>query len=333
VISTSPPHKFPASLFFELLSQTSFPYPSTRERQLLASNLWRFVHTTSNLTYTLGYITPPVAAALLYLPSNLSTHLLVDINNHTISLTAPTQTSRSASLAIISSYLRGQNSFKILTSWRNEQYPIYSPPQILYATIERSAAPLFGVLAYCVYLIATTHIKVEGKKELRIWTPRRSKNKQTWPGMLDATVAGAMSVGEGAWDCVIREAEEEASLGPAMVKDQARECGQVTYFGMSDGKPEHGGGEEGLMQPECGFVFELELDEGVTPTPRDGEVEEFYCWGVEEVKEALIRGEYKTNSAGVMLDWLARHGQLDDQVDGYDEIQRRMRRSLDFPLM
>lgn len=44
------------------------------------------------------------------------------------------------------------------------------------------------------------------------------------------------------------------------------------------------------MQPECGSVFELELNERVLPTPRDGEVQKFYCSSVDEVKEALMRG-------------------------------------------
>jgi hypothetical protein len=44
------------------------------------------------------------------------------------------------------------------------------------------------------------------------------------------------------------------------------------------------------MQPDCGFVFELELDEGVLPTPRDGLVQEFYYWPVNEAKGALVRG-------------------------------------------
>lgn len=166
-----------------------------------------------------------------------------------------------------------------------------------------------------------------------IWIPRRSRNKQTWPGMLDTTVAGAMAVGEGEWDCVVREAEEEASLNPNFVRDNARLSGKVMYFGISDGRPERGGGEQGLLQPECGFVFELELGEGVLPIPRDGEVEEFYCLTVEEVKETLMRGEYKTNSAAVMLDWLVRHEHLSRDVEGYVDIEQRMRRKLEFPLM
>jgi hypothetical protein len=58
---------------------------------------------------------------------------------------------------------------------------------------------------------------------------------------------------------------------------------------------------------------------------------------VGEVREALGRGEFKTNSAGAMVDWLRRHGLLGEggewEVEGEGEIERRMRRELEFPLM
>jgi 8-oxo-dGTP pyrophosphatase MutT (NUDIX family) len=153
--------------------------------------------------------------------------------------------------------------------------------------------------------------------------------------MLDTTVAGALVVGERSFECMLREAEEEASLPVSMVREKARDCGQVRYFSLSDGKNETGGGEVGLCQPECGVMYEIELEEGIVPKPRDGEVEEFYCWSVEKVREALGRGEFKTNSAGVMMDWLRRHGLLGEGSEGEveDEIERRLRRKLEFPLM
>jgi hypothetical protein len=82
-------------------------------------------------------------------------------------------------------------------------------------------------------------------------------------------------------------------------------------------------------------MYEIEREEGIVPKPRDGEVEEFYCWSVEKVREALGRGEFKTNSAGVMMDWLRRHGLLGEGSEGEveDEIERRLRRKLEFPLM
>jgi 8-oxo-dGTP pyrophosphatase MutT (NUDIX family) len=191
---------------------------------------------------------------------------------------------------------------------------------------------LFGVVAHCVYLIG--YSLAGDKRELKLWIPRRSKTKQTYAGMLDVTVAGAMVVGdEDAWNCVSREAFEEASLSVELVGAQAKEVARVSYFGVSTGNPEHGGGEAGLCLPEFGVVFEMKLDEGVVLKPRDGEVEKFYCWGVQEVKEALERGEFKGNSGAVMMDWLQRSGMLGQEKDIGAQVIRRMRRVLEFPHM
>jgi 8-oxo-dGTP pyrophosphatase MutT (NUDIX family) len=109
---------------------------------------------------------------------------------------------------------------------------------------------------------------------------------------------------------MIREAEEEASLGAGMVREKVRDCGQVKYFGLSDRRKEKGVGKEGSHQPECGLVFEIELDEWMVPKPRDGKVEDVYSWTVDEVSEALGKAEFKTNSAGVMVDCLRWHEML-----------------------
>lgn len=231
----------------------------------------------------------------------------------------------------ILSFWRESKAFTVLTGWRDESYPIYAPSGILYAGIERAGAPLFGVVAHCVYLIC--YSVPDNGDEIRLWIPRRSRTKQTYASMLDVTVAGAMVVGEDARECVAREACEEASLPLEMVQEQAKEVARVSYFGMSTGDPRHGGGEKGLCLPEAGVVFEMRLDENVQLNPRDGEVEEFYRWGVPEVTEALLRGEFKGNSGAVLVDWLEGRRMLGLEKDIASQVAQKMRRILDFPHM
>jgi hypothetical protein len=53
---------------------------------------------------------------------------------------------------------------------------------------------------------------------------------------------------------------------------------------------------------------------------------------VDEVKEALSRAEFKTNSAVVMIDFFIRHGIITaDNEKDYVEIVQRMHRRLPFP--
>lgn len=150
------------------------------------------------------------------------------------------------------------------------------------------------------------------------------------------TVAGAKpDTDTSALDCMAREAFEEASLPVEMVKDKAREVGRVSYFGVSDGWKEHGGGEKGLCCPEVGVVFEMEVEGGMEMRPGDGEVQGFMLLGVEEVKEGLEKGMFKGNSGAVMVDWLRGRGMLGDEGNGSvgGIVKARMRRELDFPVM
>lgn len=73
--------------------------------------------------------------------------------------------------------------------------------------------------------------------------------------MLDTSVGGELSTGETPWSCLIRESEEEALLGEALVRS-AKEAGTVSYFYISGDRSD---GETGLAQPECSYVFDLDL--------------------------------------------------------------------------
>ncbi len=224
--------------------------------------------------------------------------------------------------------MRETSHFQILKGWRNELYPVYGPDGDLLFNIERSASPLFGVVTYGVHMTAFVR---SNDGEMKIWTPRRSRNKQTYAGLLDNSVAGGIAAGEKAFDSLIREAEEEASLSAELVRERAKACGTVTYFYIRD---ERAGGETRLLQPECQFVYDIEVPEDVVLAPGDDEVEEFHLMSVEEVQERLRQGEFKPNCALVMLDFLVRHGIITAENErDYIEISTRLHRRLDFPTL
>jgi hypothetical protein len=104
----------------------------------------------------------------------------------------------------------------------------------------------------------------------------------------------------------------------------------VSYFHV---RGADAGGETGLLQPEVEYTYEMELAEGEEPRPGDGEVAEFRLWGVEEVVAALRRGEFKPNSAVVVVDFLVRHGVVTPENErDYVEIVARLHRRLEFPV-
>jgi 8-oxo-dGTP pyrophosphatase MutT (NUDIX family) len=220
---------------------------------------------------------------------------------------------------------REANKFNVLKGWRNELYPIFGPNKELVFSMERSASPLFGIVTYGVHM--TGYVRTG--KDIRIWVPRRAIDKQTYPGMLDNTVAGGIASGEDPFECMVREAGEEASLPEDLVRQNIQACGTISYFTI---RGKHAGGETGLYQPECQYVYDLEVPESLTLKPGDSEAEDFQLWRVEEVQKAMSEGMFKPNCALVLLDFFVRHGILrHDNEKDYIEIVSRIHRRLEFP--
>lgn len=273
-----------------------------------------------------------IAHALLSLPEALQKLVHIDINQEQrkISLFQEIHTTedRSAAAAALCTYWRIHQKFRVLEGWRSELYPVYGPNNKLLWSIERSASALFGTVTYGVHLTAFTRDS-SSRYGIKLWIPRRAKTKQTFGGMLDNTVGGGIAVGEEPLDSLTREAEEEAGLEKDMVRKKVKPCGTVTYNYVRDSRA---GGEVGLIQPECQYVYDLELENDIIPRPNDGEVEEYYLWTVDEVQAAMRRGEFKPNCAIVMLDFFIRWNILtkENETD-YTEIERRIHRKLEFP--
>ncbi|KAL4753696.1 hypothetical protein BDW72DRAFT_21827 [Aspergillus terricola var. indicus] len=250
----------------------------------------------------------------------------IDATNRTVTLTAgPTPAERNLALAQVLERAVSQDLFAVLRGWRNELYPVYGPDGEFLLEMERCASPLFGIVAYGIH--ATAY--VEDEQGLKLWVPRRSNTKQTYPSMLDNTVAGGMSTGEKPFECLVREAMEEASLPEDVVRANATATGCVSYTYTRDSRA---GGETDLVQPEVEYVYDIKLPADVVPKPNDTEVEEFCLLTVEETKKALANGEFKPNCAVVLIDFFLRHGILTPENEkDFLQIITKIHRRLEFP--
>jgi len=216
-------------------------------------------------------------------------------------------------------------TFEQLRGWTGEVVPVYGPNKEHVLDIEKLAAPLFGIITYGVQLVAYR----DDPGGLSVWIARRAKTKRTFPGMLDSTVGGSLIAGESPFQCLIREAGEEASFSGRMVRDLAKACGTVNYVHVTDSR---GGGEKGLLTPEVQLTYEMEVGADVVPIPGDDEVLEFELRNVNELKRALGQGEFTPANGCVVLDFLIRHGVIDYENDeDYIEIVSRLHRMLDSP--
>uniref|UniRef100_A0A8C6X725 Nudix hydrolase domain-containing protein n=1 Tax=Naja naja TaxID=35670 RepID=A0A8C6X725_NAJNA len=154
---------------------------------------------------------------------------------------------------------------------------------------------------------------------MHMWLARRALNKPTYPGLLDNLAAGGISSELGVRETLIKECQEEACI-PASLATLSKSVGTISYTYE---------GSDGGIYPECQFVYDLELPEEFVPRVGDGEVQEFYLWSLDKVKEAIGSSDFKPNCAMVALDFLIRHSYIQpDQESHYVELVEGLHQSL-----
>ncbi|KAL2023962.1 hypothetical protein VTK56DRAFT_197 [Thermocarpiscus australiensis] len=284
--------------------------------------------------FPIGYLPLWVLEALKSTPAHITGRLNIDPEARTVRLfqELATEEERTKFVARLTAYWREKQAFRILKGWRNELWPVYGLNNELLFSMERTAVGLFGAMRYGVHMTAyVRRTDASSRYDYRIWVSKRAPTKSTYPGMLDNTAAGGLMTNEDPFECIIREADEEASLPEDIMRKHAKETGTITYIYITD---ERSGGEPGYIYPECQWVYDLELpaDGSVTPSPKDGEAESFNLHTVEEIQEQLAQGLWKPNCAMVMLDFFCRHGIYTPENEPYyDEIRARAHRFLPFP--
>ncbi|KAI0843361.1 hypothetical protein F5Y06DRAFT_283906 [Hypoxylon sp. FL0890] len=216
-----------------------------------------------------------------------------------------------------------KNLFHIIDAKHSEPFKIVSAKYPVH--MERFASALFGITSQGSYITAYTKA-ADGT--MKLWIARRAAHLYTSPGMLDATVAGGIRADSNPLDTVIHEADEEASLPENLVRERTRSVGVLTYLCVTGANFP---GEKGLVIPDIIYLHDLELPSDVIPKPHDDEVEVFYSMTVGEVQKALLNGEFKPDSAAVLIDFFIRHGiiRADNEKD-FIEINTRLHRRLPF---
>ncbi|KDN38779.1 hypothetical protein K437DRAFT_251083 [Tilletiaria anomala UBC 951] len=247
-----------------------------------------------------------------------------------------TEKERTQQIGQLVQKLREGGRFPSLDGWRDELYAIYGPErcglqqqrEILFK-MERSACSLFGFATFGVHCTGYT-------EDMKVWVPRRSKTKSTFPGMLDNTVAGNSSLilfaspsvggitaGESPFESMVRECGEEAGLEDAFVRSGLRSTGAISYFYKN---------HQGLTQPEVEYTYEILLPSKVIPAPVDGEAEYFTLMSFEEAMQRMRNFEFKPNCALVLIDFYIRHGLITpDNEPDYLQILTLIHTDLKLP--
>ncbi|MET0026654.1 MAG: DUF4743 domain-containing protein [Candidatus Thiodiazotropha sp.] len=195
----------------------------------------------------------------------------------------------------------------VMTHRHGEKYPVtHQGRERSIATIDRAAAPYFGLQAYGQHVNGY----VRRKGDLYLWIARRSADRVNFPNLLDNMVAGGLPYDLSLQENLRKECMEEASI-PAELADQAVPVGALTYCRETP---------IGL-KPDTLYCYDLELPPDFRPCNSDGEVAEFKLVPVQEVVELVAEtDEFKPNCNLVVIDFLIRHGILDPEASGYLDL-------------
>ncbi|SCU78884.1 LADA_0A08328g1_1 [Lachancea dasiensis] len=280
-----------------------------------------------------GFVLKSVVQKMLQL-ADVEFNAVFDIqrgDRQSICFKSHTFETRNDNLNALATKLRAQNAFECLLGWRNEFYSVYCNRKP-YVLVERAFSGLLGIITYGVHVNGYTRDPVSGI--VKIWVPRRSATKATWPSMLDNIVAGGLGYPHGVYETVVKESLEEANLPQEFIESRIRPVGAVSYFYFQGNIEEDKfQTEESLITGEVEYLYDLELPPEVIPHPNDDEVESFKLMTLQETIDALKSFEFKPNCALVMLEFLIRHGYIHSENEpNLLEIMNRIHRSLPFPV-
>ena len=196
---------------------------------------------------------------------------------------------------------------------RGEHYPVFprwgAPPLF---SLDRAAVVYFGTIAYGIHVNGFVP-RADGGVDM--WVGTRSRDRTIAPGKLDNLIAGGQPVGLSLAETLVKEAFEEAAIGPDLALT-ARPAGTVTY------RMETPPG----VKVDCLFVYDLELPPGFVPRNTDGEVESFGLMPWERVAE-IVRDtdDFKFNCPLVILDFLIRRGLITPDHPDYITLAAGLR--------
>jgi 8-oxo-dGTP pyrophosphatase MutT (NUDIX family) len=194
-------------------------------------------------------------------------------------------TTRTALLDEIAHRLRAGG---IVRGWRNEQLDVRTPSKAEpLATIERAACRALGIPTHAVHMNVFDQVG-------QLVVARRADDKPIDPGMWDNLVGGMVASGEDELTALARETKEEAGLHLAQLK--------LTRGGLvRERRPVI----EGYMI-ESVQVFDTVLPADTVPRNEDGEVAAIETRSIDDVLQAIGRGEFTLEAALVTVDALLR---------------------------
>jgi len=181
-----------------------------------------------------------------------------------------TARARTEGVARVLEVLRAEG---LVNGWRDELCEVYAEAsgEPLFR-IERAAVKRFGVRSRAAHLNGI----VDTGRGPAMWIARRSPDRPSDPGKLDNLVGGGIAADRDAWQTLVKECREEASIPFLLVQD-ARPRDTLSFDYLAT---------DGLDSNEI-EAFDLVLPRVFEPRNEDGEVAGFELLSFPEVRERI----------------------------------------------
>ncbi|KAL6936927.1 hypothetical protein ACO0OL_001478 [Hanseniaspora opuntiae] len=322
--------------YIDVLKKTdNLPINYTTNQNFIDNNICLYSHDNSFLIGYMLYSTYKKIAnseKLLECFNNLFTPLVINEANNQKSLTLRALENNINYDSLFESFAnaaRESNIFECTKGWRNEKYTIYDNKKTPYIKLERAMVNIFGILTFGVHI---NGYFFDDKNQLRMWIPRRSARKPTWPLKLDNVVAGGIGNDDTVDTTLWKELKEEANLNREDIENNIKKVDALSYFYFSRDLDECDFQDESdVITAELEFIYDLEFPKGVTPYINDDEVHEFKHYGLQELVDLLKTDDFKPNCALVVVDFLIRHKYITPENESkYADIMAATHRKLPF---
>ena len=189
-----------------------------------------------------------------------------------------------------------------ILAWREETFALVDPTTLReLARIERAASRFWGALTFGAH--ATGYVAGADGRPAQLWIAQRAFDKATDPGRYDNLIGGGVPQGQTPEQALVREGFEEAGLQPLQMRDTRPGSVLRLQRDIAEG-----------FQHEWVYSYDLALPRGLQPRNQDGEVAGFTLMSPSEALACASGPDMTVDAALVTLDFLLRHGLVDDPI-------------------
>jgi len=173
-------------------------------------------------------------------------------------------------------------------AWRDEQLGVGDAQGRVLGTVERAVVRPLGITTFAVHLAAKA-------PDGRHWVQQRALTKPNDPGLWDTLMGGMVPASDSLEQALERETWEEAGL-------RLDQLDGLAWGGrLTTRRPAGDGGGAGYVVEHIDW-YRCVVAEGVVPANQDGEVEQFRLMDAPEVARRLVRDEFTTEAALILVD-------------------------------